>query len=134
MDDIQKRRLLETKQPSLRITKLNTIYYGAFARVTNSQLVLNSIPTEQVVCWDRYEYVIEKDSWYLIVHEIELPYVGEDNKLKYHGHTLPCLHDDCFCKPTFLTPFTFLWFPEDLCLLFSIHSYIRCMSEQPFLA
>ena len=30
-DDIQKQCLLETKQPHLRITKLNTLHYGAFA-------------------------------------------------------------------------------------------------------
>ena len=41
-DDIQKQRLLETKQPPFRITKFNTFHYGAFAWITNSQLVLNS--------------------------------------------------------------------------------------------
>ena len=30
-NDIQKQRLLETKQPILRITKLSTFHYGAFA-------------------------------------------------------------------------------------------------------
>ena len=30
-NDIQKQRLLETKQPPFRITKLNTFHYGAFA-------------------------------------------------------------------------------------------------------
>ena len=37
-DDIQTKRLLETKQPPFRITKLNTFHYGAFAWITNSQL------------------------------------------------------------------------------------------------
>ena len=30
-DDIQKQRLLETRQPPFRITKLNTFHYGALA-------------------------------------------------------------------------------------------------------
>ena len=33
-DNIQKQRLLETKQPLFHITKLNTFHYGAFARIT----------------------------------------------------------------------------------------------------
>ena len=84
---------------------------------------------EKAVCWDRYEYIIEKDSWSLIVKEIEITYDDKVNKLIYHGHTLPCLHDDGFCKPTILTPFTIVWFPEDLCLIFSIHSFIGRMSK-----
>ena len=54
---------------------------------------------------------MEKD----VRRKIDLPYDDKDNKLIYHGHTLPCLHDDGFCKPTILTPFTIVLFPEDLC-------------------
>ena len=60
-NDIQKQRLLETKQPPFRNTKLNNYQYGAFAWIANSQLVLNSTLKEKAVCWDRYEYNIEKD-------------------------------------------------------------------------
>ena len=113
--DIQKQRLLETKQHPFRITKLNTFQYGAFALIANSQPVLNSTVKEKAVCWDRCEYIIENDSWSLIVKEIEITYDDKDNKLIYHGHTLHCLHDDGFCKPTILTPFTIVWFREELC-------------------
>ena len=68
-NDIQKQRILETKQPPFRITKLNA--YGAFAWIANSQFVLNS---KKAVCWDRYEYIFEKDSWSLIVKGIEITY------------------------------------------------------------
>ena len=122
--DIQKQRLLETKQPPFRITKLNTFHYGASAWITNSQLVINSTLKEKAVCWDRNEFIIEKDSWSLIVKEIEITYDDKDNELIYHGHTLPCLHDDGFCKPTILTPFIIVWFPEELCLIFSTTSFI----------
>ena len=107
----------------------NTFRYGAFAWITNSQLILNSTPPEKAVCWDRYKYIIEKDSWSLVVQKIELPYDEKDIKIIYHGHTLPCLHDDGFCTPTNLTPSTNVWFPDDLCLIFSIHSFIGRMSK-----
>ena len=58
-EDIQKQRLLKTKQ-SFRIKKLNTFHYGAFAWIANSQLVLNATLKEKNVCWDRYEYFIKK--------------------------------------------------------------------------
>ena len=128
-NDIQKQRLLETKQPFFRITKLNTFHFGAFAWIANSQLVINSTLKEKAVCWDRYEYILEKDSWSVIVKEIEITYDDKDNKLIYHEHTLPCLHDDGFCKPTILTPFTIVWFPEEFCLIFSIHSFVGRMSK-----
>ena len=49
------------------------------------------------------------------------------NKLVYHGHTLPSLHDDGFGKSTSLPQFILVWFPEELCLIFSIHSFIGRM-------
>ena len=40
-DDIQKQRLVETKQPPFRVSKFNTVHTCAFAWIANSQLVLN---------------------------------------------------------------------------------------------
>ena len=31
---------------------------------------------------------------------------------------MPCLHDDGFCEPTILTPFTIVLFPEEQCLFY----------------
>ena len=59
----------------------------------------------------------------------ELTYDDKNNKLIFHGHFLPCRHDDGFCKPTILTPFTIVWFPEDRSFIFSIHSFIGRMSK-----
>ena len=78
---------------------------------------------------DKHENVIEKDSWSLIVREVELTYDEKENILIYIDHTLPCLHGDGFCHPTILTPYTIVWFSDDLCLLFSIHSFIGRMSK-----
>ena len=50
-DGIQKQRLLEIKQPPFRVTKPNNFHYGAFAWITNSQLVLNSSLKEKAVRW-----------------------------------------------------------------------------------
>ena len=43
------------------------------------ELVLKSNLQEKAVCWDRYEYIIEKDSWSLIVKEIEITYDDNEN-------------------------------------------------------
>ena len=114
--------LLETNQPPFSITKPNTFQHGAFAWITKSHLVLNSIVKDKAVCWDHYEFIKEKVSWSLILREIEINYDDRDNTLIYHGQTLTCLHGDGFRIPTILTPLTYVWFPEDLCLIFSIHS------------
>ena len=123
--DIQNQRFLETKQPPYSIPKLNIFHYGASASITNSQLVLNATP-KKAVCWEHDENVIE-DSCSLIVREIGIIYDDEDKKLVYHGHTLPCLHNDGFCKHTILTPFTCVC--KELCLFFSVHSFNGRMSK-----
>ena len=66
------------------------------------------------MCWDRHENIIERDSCSLLVREFEITYDDNDNTLIYHERTLPCLHYDGFCKRTILTPFTIVWFPEEL--------------------
>ena len=50
--------------------------------------------------------------------KLKPPLDDKDNKLIYHGHTLPCLHDDVFCKPITSTKFTIVWFPVELYLVF----------------
>ena len=34
-----------------------------------------------------------------------------------------------FCKPTVMTPYTIVWFPDELCLLFHIHTFIGKMTK-----
>ena len=58
--DIQKQRLLGTKQPPFRVTKFNTFQYVAFAWITNSQLKLTSTIKEKTLCWVKCENIIEK--------------------------------------------------------------------------
>ena len=55
-DDIQRQRLLETRQSPFRITKLNIFQYGAFAWIANFQLVSNST-LRNLFCWDHIEFI-----------------------------------------------------------------------------
>ena len=128
-DDFKKQQLLERYQPRFQITRLNSYNYGIFAYVQNSDLVLNLKYGATNVCRNKHEYIIEKDSWSLIVREVELTYDEKENTFKNIGHTLPCLHDDGFCHQTILSPYTFVWFPDDFCLLFSNHFFIGRMSK-----
>ena len=57
----------------------------------------------------------------------KITFDDKDNKLIYHGQSLPCLHDFGFCKHLVLTPFIIVWFPEELCLIFSNHNFIGRM-------
>ena len=127
--DVKQQQLLERYQPRFQVTKLNTYHYGTFAYILNGERVRKQKFGAKDVCNDRYEYFIENDSWSLIIREVELTYDDKRNTLIYDGHTLPCLHDDGFCHPTILTPYTIVWFPDDLCLLFSVHYFIGRMSK-----
>ena len=41
-----------------------------------------------------------------------------ENKLIQIGHSLPCLPDDGFCEQTIITPYTIVWYSDDLSLVF----------------
>ena len=43
---------------------------------------------KKTVCWDRYAYITEKDSLFLIVQETESTYDVKDKKLLHHGHLI----------------------------------------------
>ena len=65
-DNFQTQRLRETKN-YFRKNKTNIFHYGAFASITNSQLVFIATLNEKAVCWGRYEFIMEKDGWTSIV-------------------------------------------------------------------
>ena len=67
-----KQRLLETKQPTFRITKLNTSHSSASAWITNPQLIINATP-KKVVVGTAIKINLKK-SWSLLVQEIEKTY------------------------------------------------------------
>ena len=45
------------------------------------------------------------------------------------GHSLPCYFADGFCKPTSKTPFTFVWFNDDFCLIFTLQDFLGRMTK-----
>ena len=45
------------------------------------------------------------------------------------GHKLPCCFADGFCKPTTKTPFTLVWFSDDLCFFNTLQELIGRMTE-----
>ena len=81
------------------------------------------------LCKIENKYLIDKDSWSIILEETSLDYDDKFDKLILEGHTLLCLHSDGFWKPTLKHPSTFVWFPEDLWLIFHISDFIRRMCE-----
>ena len=72
--DIKKQQFLERYQLRFQITRLNTYHSGTFACVHNTDLVLNMKYGATNICEEKHEYIIEKDSWSLIVLEVELTY------------------------------------------------------------
>ena len=127
-DDPAFQKRLETVQPHFKTNILNAPTFGTFTYPTTSDWLPDPSKGLESKCRDKHKYYIIKHSWRLIIREIELTFDDKENTLIYNGHTLPCLHDDGFCQPTIITPFTIVWFPQDLCLIFSIHHFIGRMS------
>ena len=120
-NELSKRKILEELQPQFIVEKLKTYHNGTFA---NSELVLDASLQKQTKIWDKYECNIEKDSCSLITREVEILYYAKGNVLIVNGHTLSCYHIDGFCKPTILTPYTNITFPQDLYLTFSVYNFL----------
>ena len=65
----------------------------------------------------------------LEVSEIELTYDGIENVMIIDGHTLPCYFADGFCKQITKTPFTFVWFIDHFCLIFTLQDFLGRMTK-----
>ena len=72
-DDIQNQRRLETKQPPFRKTKLNTFHFGAFARITNSQIVLNATIKEKLFVGTAMSIYLKKIVGLELFEKMEYP-------------------------------------------------------------
>ena len=71
-------------------------------------------------CPAHHQFEVNLVSWRLEISEVELTYDDTSNDMIIDGHTLPCYFADGFCKPTTKTPFTFVWFKDDYCLIFTL--------------
>ena len=69
-----------------QVIKLNTRSDGTFVFIVNSNKILKNENGIKDVCLDNNQYTIEKDSWSLIVREIELTYDDKQNSIIFEGH------------------------------------------------
>ena len=76
------------------VRKLNTFQYGTYTYITNTQLILDASLDEKAVCLETQENNIEKDSWCIIVHEIEITYDDRKNVFIHDIHKLHCYPND----------------------------------------
>ena len=53
----------------------------------------------------------------------------KNNQMIHDGYILPCYHSDGFCKSTTRTPYTLLWFDENVCLKFRLQEFIGRMTR-----
>ena len=90
-DEIKKQQRLERYQLRFQITRLNTYHFCTFAYVHNSDLFLNMKYGPTNIWKDKQEYINEKDSWSVIVREVELTYDENENTLKYNIPHTPLL-------------------------------------------
>ena len=121
---------IERKQNPFTVTQLNTEHQSVFTYQPN---IPDWIPEKNgnphSRCSDEKEYLTDRDSWSLTLEELSLDYDDKRNKLINEGETPPCLHSDGFCKPTVKHPYTIVWFPEKICLVFHVSKFIGRMSK-----
>ena len=80
-------------------------------------------------CPAYHQFDVNLLSWRLSVSELELTYDVTENIMIIDGHTLPCYYADGFCKPSTKPPFTFFWFSDDFCLIFTLQNYVGRMTK-----
>ena len=80
-------------------------------------------------CLAHHLFEVNLVSWRLEISEIELTYVDTENVMIIDGHPLLCFFADGFSKPTIKTPFTFVWFSDDFCLIFTLQDFLGRMTK-----
>ena len=68
-------------------------------------------------------------SWRLSLFEVELTYDDTETLMVIDRHALPYYFADGFCKPTTKTPFTLVWFSEDVCPIFTLLDIVGRMTK-----
>ena len=112
------------------MTKLTTVHRVVFTYQTdNRDWIPEKGDNPHSRCSEKKEYLTDRDSWSLTIEEILLYYDDKRNKLSNEADTFPCLHSDGFCKPTVKHPYTIVWFPEEICLVFHVSNFIGRMSK-----
>ena len=80
-------------------------------------------------CPAHHQFEVNLLSWRLSVSEVELTYVDTEILMAIDGHALPCYFADGLCKPTTKTPYTFVSFSDDFCLVFTLQDFVGRMTK-----
>ena len=101
---ILKKHLLERYQPCFQSTKLNTYHFETFAYVVNSEETLNPSFEEE-----KKFTLIDMISWSFMIHD-------DKAIIMVIHYPVSDAIPPRSCHPIILTPYTIVWFPDDLCL------------------
>ena len=116
---------LEQYQTPFTVYQLNKMYTGTFTFLPADKNRLYD-PTQNPYhnCPAHHQFEVNLVSWRLKISEVELTYDDTANVMIIDGHTFPCYFADGFCKPLTKTPFTFVWFNDDYCLIFTLQDFL----------
>ena len=121
---------LEQYQTPFTVYKLNKMYSGTFTFMpVDKNWIYDPTQNPYHNCPARHQFEVNLVSWRLKISEVELTYDDTSTDMIIDGHTLPCYFADGFCKPTTKTPFTFVWFNDDYCLIFTLQDFIGRMTK-----
>ena len=65
----------------------------------------------------------------LQISEIDLTYDDTENVKILDREILPCYFADGFCKPTTKTPYTLIWFSDNIRLIFTLQDFVGGMTK-----
>ena len=120
---------IEKKRTPFTVTVLDTVHTGVFTYQPKSYDWITSTANSKSRCKDDQENFFDKDSWLLITEEISVGCDDKLDKLILEAPTLPCLHSECFCKPTLKHLYSIVWFPEEIDFIYHISDFIGRMSN-----
>ena len=120
LEDHYFREKLEHYQTPFTVYNFITMYTCTFTYMPVDKLwIYDTKNNPSHNCPSHNQFEVNQVSWRLSVSEVELTYDDTENLMVIDGHTLPCYFADGICKPTTKTPFTFFWFSDDICLIFT---------------
>ena len=129
-DDSDYQNKIEQVQQPIRVKILNAWHIGTFVYVEHyADWIVNFTQITYSRCRSDREHLITRKSWKLRITIAGITYDDKNNQMIHDGCMLPCYHSDGFCKPTTSTPYTLIWFDENVCLVFRLQEFIGRMTR-----
>ena len=130
LEDYYFREQSERYQTPFTVYQFNKMYTGTFTYMpADKNWMYDPLSNPYHNCPAHHQFEVNLVSWRFAISEIELTYDDTQHVMIIDGHTLPCYFADGFCKPTTKTPFTLVWFSDDLCLIFTLHDFVGRMTK-----